>query len=122
MRMIVDRGAVESADVALVGGRDLDPPESDFIRSRGVHVGEDAVEQALAGTDAVYVAIDADGLDEEEVVAFMPVPGGIQVDAAAETLRWIAANTTVAGVGLAGFLADPVNVGPVARLCAAVGL
>jgi len=122
LRMIVDGGAVESADVALVGARELDPPETDFIRHCGVHVGENAIEQALAGADAVYVAIDADGLDEEEVVAFMPVPGGIPVAAAAESLRWIAANTTVAGVGLAGFLADPVNVGPVSRLCAAVGL
>jgi arginase len=122
LRMIVDGGAVDSADVALVGARDLDPPERDFIRERGVHVGDGAIEQALAGADAVYVAIDADGLDENEVAAFMPVPGGIPVADAAESLRWIAASATVAGVGLAGFLADPVNLEPATRLCAAVGL
>jgi arginase len=122
LRMIVDGGAVDAADVALVGARDLDPPESEFIRDGGVHAGEDAIEQALTGADAVYVAIDADGLDDEEVAAFMPVPGGISVADAAESLRWVAANTPVAGVGLAGFLADPANVEPASRLCAAMGL
>ena len=122
LRMILDGGAVDSADVALVGARDLDLPERDFIRRSGLRVGEDAIEQALDGADAVYVAIDADGLDESEVSAFMPVPGGIAVADAAESLRWIDANATVAGVGLAGFLADPVNLEPAALLCAAVGL
>jgi arginase len=122
LRMIVDGGAVDPDDVALVGARDLDPPERNFVRTSGVHAGANAIEQALDGADAVYVAVDADGLDENEVVAFMPVPGGITVADAAESLSWIAANATVAGLGLAGFLPDPVNLEPAAELCAAVGL
>ncbi|MGE5272468.1 MAG: arginase family protein [Verrucomicrobiota bacterium] len=122
LRMILDGGAVDSADVALVGARDLDPPERDFIRQSGVHAGATAIEPALEGTDAVYVAVDADGLDETEVAAFMPVTGGIPVADAADLLRRISENGTVAGVGLAGFLADPVNLEPATRLCAAVGL
>ena len=52
----------------------------------------------------------------------MPVPGGIPVADAADSLHRIAANATVAGVGLAGFLADPANLEPAVRLCAAAGL
>jgi arginase len=122
LRRILDGGAVGAADVALVGARDLDPPEREFLDQSGVRTGANAIEQALEGADAVYVAIDADGLDEDEVAAFMPVPGGIPVADAADSLHRIAANATVAGVGLAGFLADPLNLEPAVRLCAAAGL
>jgi hypothetical protein len=39
-----------------------------------------------------------------------------------DQLAWVAANATVAGAGLSGFLADSKNVDPATRLCAAVGL
>jgi arginase len=122
LRMIVDGGAVDARDVALVGARDLDPGEVDFIAASGLNTGEDAVERALAGADAVYVAIDGDGLDQGEVASWMPVPGGLSVDETADRLRRAASTATVAGAGLSGFLADPANVVPAVRLCAAVGL
>jgi arginase family enzyme len=122
LRMIVDGGAVDPRDVALVGARDLDPGERDFIRASGLHTGKHAVERALHGADAVYVAIDGDGLDPSEVASWMPVPGGLSVEAAVDQLRWIASNATVLGAGLTGFLADSANLEPVTRLCRAVGL
>jgi arginase len=120
--MILDGGVVDPADVALVGARDLDPPERDFIAASGLHVGADAIDRALEGADAVYVAIDGDGLDEREVAAWLPVPGGIPVADAERSVARLASIATVAGVGLAGFLADPVNLEPVRRLAAAAGL
>ena len=36
----------------------------------------------------------------------MPVPGGIRLDEALESLRWIAGNATVLGAGFTGFVAD----------------
>jgi arginase len=122
LRMIIDAGAVEPTDVALLGVRDLDPPEREFIRASGVHTGKHALERALNGVDCVYVAIDADGLEEGDVAAFMPVPGGIRLDDAVDTLRWIAGNATVLGAGLTGFVPDPRNTEPAARLAAALGL
>ena len=107
LRMIIDRGAVRATDVALVGARDLDPPEREFIAASGVRTGEHAVERALAEADGVYVAIDADGLDENEVASFMPVAGGLSVAEAEELLRGVAGETAVAGAGLTGFLARP---------------
>ena len=122
LRMIIDAGAVDPQDVALLGVRDLDPPERDFIRESGLHTGKHALQRALNGVDCVYVAIDADGLEEGDVAAFMPVPGGIRLDEAVETLRSIAGNATVLGAGLTGFVSDPRNVEPATRLAAALGL
>lgn len=122
LRMLLDSGAVEAGDVALVAVRDLDPPERDFIRASGVHTGKHAVDRALSRTDCVYVAIDADGLDADEVASFMPVPGGLSVAEAERLLRCIAANASVVGAGLSGLLPEPANLGPAARLCGALGL
>jgi arginase len=122
LRMILDGRAVEPDHVALLGARDLDLPEIEFIESSGLHTGDDAVVRALDGAQAVYVAIDGDGLDPDEVASWMPVPGGLSVAETVDQLAWVAANSTVAGAGLSGFLADAKNVEPVTRLCVAVGL
>jgi arginase family enzyme len=122
LRMIVDGGAVRPTDVALVGARDLDPGEVAFIEESGLHTGDGAVTGALDGTDAVYVAIDGDGLEETEVASWMPCPGGISVDDAVEQLSLVAAAKPVVGAGLSGLLRDPRNVEPATRLCAALGL
>ncbi len=122
LRMIIDSGAVDPTDVALVGARDLDPPERHFIDESGLNIGKHAVERALNGADGIYVAIDADGLDEHEVLSFMPVPGGLSVAEAEELLGRVARSATVVGAGLTGFLLEPANLEPAARLCAALGL
>jgi arginase len=122
LRMIVDSGAVDPVDVALVGARDLDPGEVEFIAASGLHTGDDAVQRALDGAAAAYVAVDGDGLDPDEIASWMPVPGGLSVAETADRLGWVGRNTAVAGAGLTGFLADPKNVEPATRLCAALGL
>jgi arginase len=121
-RMILDSGAVAAEDAVLVGARDLDPLEFDFIRDSGLHTGEQALERALSGADGVYVAIDGDGLDEREVRSFMPVPGGISVSAAEALLHEVAASSAVVGAGLTGLVPEPSNLEPAERLCAALGL
>ena len=122
LRMLIDSGAVDPEDVALVGARDLDPPERDFIRESGLHTGKHAVARALNSADGVYAAVDFDGLDEREVRAFMPVPGGIPVAEAEALLRGVARSATVVGAGLTGLVPEPTNLEPAARLCAALGL
>jgi arginase len=122
LRMIIDSGAVQPTDVALVGARNLDPPEREFIKESGLHTGKHAVERALGSVDCVYVAIDFDGLEADEVGAFMPEPGGIPVDEAEQVLRGVASNSTVVGGGLTGLVPDPRNVEVAARLTAALGL
>ena len=43
LRMILDSGAVEPEHVALVGARNLDPPEVEYIRTNDVRTSADAV-------------------------------------------------------------------------------
>ena len=76
LRMLIDSGAVDAADVALVGARNLDPPEDEFIRSSGLQFGEEGIAEALDGTDCSYVAVDVDVLEPTEMSVFMPEPGG----------------------------------------------
>jgi arginase family enzyme len=122
LRMVVDRGAVEPKHVALVAARNLDPPEVEFIERAGVQVGEGAVERALEGADAVYVAFDADAVEPGELAVFMPEPGGLTLDEAETLLRDVASRRRVAGLGFTGLVRDPANEPKLARLAAAAGL
>ena len=122
LRMLIDDGAVEADNVALVGGRALDPPELAFIERSGVHTGEGAVARALAGTDAVYVAIDCDSVEPGELEVFMPEPQGLHLDELEALLRDVAGRRRIAGAGLTGLVGAPENEEKLVRLCVALGL
>jgi arginase len=118
LRRLIDSGALKADDVALIGARNLDPPEEEFIAASGVGLGPSAVEDALAGTEGVYVAIDFDALDAGEVAPFMPEPGGLALDEVEATLRSV---RPIAGAGFSGFLPDERNVPALTRLAVALG-
>ena len=120
LRMAIDSGAVDAADVALVGARNLDPPEEEYIAAHDIGVGEDAVARVLDHTSCVYVAFDADAVTPDDVASFMPEPGGLRV-ADVERL-FIRLRGHVVGAGLTGLAPDPRNVAPLERLCTALGL
>ena len=63
-RMILDGGAVATTDVALVGARNLDPGEAEFVAENGI---DDSLDRALDGVDRVYLALDVDVLDPSEI-------------------------------------------------------
>jgi arginase family enzyme len=120
LRMAVDSGAVEPGDVALVGARNLDPPEEDFLAHSGIH--RDDVEAAVDGADAVYVALDADVVRPGELTVFMPERGGPTIAEVEELLARFSAGSRIAGAGVTGLRPHPQNVEPVTRLLAALGL
>lgn len=122
LRMLLDDGAIEAANVALVGARNLDPAEVEFIAAAGIHTGDGAVERALAGTDVVYVALDADSVEPGELAVFMPEPDGLGLVELEALLRSIAARSRVVGAGLSGLVGDPANTPELVRLCAALDL
>jgi arginase len=119
LRTIIDSGAVAAQDVALVGARNLDPPEVEFIAAAGIHDDPAAV---LERVDCVYVVIDADVFDPGELAVFMPEPGGPTLHALEEQLAQIRAAGTVVGAGLSGLAPAPDNVEKLERLTAALGL
>jgi arginase family enzyme len=121
LRRLIDSGAVRAEDVALLGARNLDPPEEQFIAASGVGVGYEAVEDALAGTVGSYAAIDFDVLDDREAAPFMPEPGGLPLSSVESQLRAALAKSPILGAGFTAFLADERNAAALARLAAAAG-
>jgi arginase len=122
LRIVLDGGTVEPRDVALVGARSLDPGEVEFIERAGIHTGGDAIERALEGADAVYVALDADSVEPGELDVFMPEPDGLSLRELEGLLRGIAGSARLAGAGLTGLVASKSNEPTLARLCGALGL
>src|SRR5581483_5603492 len=122
LRMLVDSGIVEPEDVVLVGARNLDPPEEEFIASSGLRVGPAAIGDALSDTNGAYVAFDADVLDAGEARVFMPEPGGLSVSEVGRLFAQVSAATSVLGVGVTGLAPAPDNVARLAPLWPALGL
>jgi arginase family enzyme len=118
LRMLIDGGAVDAQDVALVGARNLDPPEAQFIAAAGIH---DNVEAVLERASAVYVALDCDVFDPSELTVFMPEPGGMTIAEVEKLLGAIRDRGALAGAGLTGLAPDPANVEKLERLCTALG-
>jgi arginase len=117
-RMLLDAGVVVPEDAALVGARNLDPPEVEFMAAHGI---DESLDRALVGVEATYVALDFDVLDPEEADVFMPEPDGMSVSALEGLLGEVAGRTTMAGIGVTGFLATERNAALASRLLAAAG-
>jgi arginase len=119
LRMAIDRGAVDPHDVALWGARNLDPPEVEFISATGI--GDDP-EAVLTAADGVYVALDCDVFDPDELAVFMPEPDGPSLADVERLLIRVRESGKLAGAGLTGLAPDPANVEKLERLTTALGL
>jgi arginase len=119
LRMLLDDGVVAAEDVALVGARNLDPPEEEFLAATGV---DDSLERALDGIDAVYVALDLDVLDPAEAAMWMPEPEGPSVEEIETVLREVVSKAQLAGIGITGHVKDERNLPVIGRLLAAAGI
>jgi arginase len=122
LRMLLDSGAVAAEDVALVGARNLDPPEEEFIAASGLHVGEAGIDRALEAAACTYVALDVDVLEPSEMSVFMPEPGGLSSAEVERILRDVVGRTKVLGAGFTGLTFEPANVEPLKRFAAALAL
>ena len=122
LRMLLDSGSVEAADVLLLGARNLDPPEREFIASVGLATDRTDLERVLEGTEGVYVALDCDVFEPDGIRSFMPEPGGVTLEQTKQLFRAIRERAPVLGVGLSGLAAEPSNVEPLTRLLAALGI
>jgi arginase family enzyme len=122
LRMILDSGAVEPQDTILLGARNLDPPEREYVASIGLRTDAAELDQALEGTEGAYVALDVDSLEPGEIQPFMPEPGGLTLVEVERLLRRVRERTSVLGAGFSGLAAEPANVEPLTRLAAALSL
>ena len=113
-RMLLDAGVVSAADAALVGARSLDPPELEYLEQTGI---DDSLDRALDGADAIYVALDLDVLDPSDVDVLVPEPNGPSPDSIERLLGDLAGRTTIAGIGVTGFLDTERNAALASRGC-----
>jgi arginase len=113
LRMLIDGGDVRPEDVTLLGARNLDPPEVDFIAEAGVR------QELRQLPDHLYVAVDGDVIDPPDADVFMPEPDGIPLERLEVLLAGLPA---VAGAGLTGFARSERNEAALARLGHALGL
>jgi arginase family enzyme len=118
LRMLLDRGTIHAEDVVLWGARNLDPPEEEFIATAGI--GDDP-SVLLDRADAIYVALDCDVLDPDELAVFMPEPDGPSLGDVEHLLERVRSSGKLVGVGFTGLAPDPANVEKVERLAAALG-
>jgi arginase len=113
LRMLIDAGDVAPGDVILLGARNLDPPEIDFISEAGIRQGLGEL------PDHVYVALDCDVVEPGDLDVFMPEPDGIPLDRLEALLASI---PRPAGGGFTGLVASARNEQALERLGHALGL
>jgi len=113
LRMLIDGGDVAPEDVILLGARNLDPPEVEFIAEAGIR-------QELGDLPGrVYVALDLDVIRPGDLDVFMPEPGGPTLPELEATLASI---PRPVGAGFTGGLATERNERALPRLGHALGL
>ena len=113
------RAACARDDVALVGARDLDPPEVDYVAEHGI---DDDLGAGARRCDAAYVALDVDVLEPGAgpvLHARARRPDGRA--RSRRSSRTSHARTHVAGLGITG-LAPGADPRILARFAAAAGL
>jgi arginase len=113
LRMLIDAGDVAPEDVILLGARNLDPPEVEFIAAAGIR-------QELGNLpERVYVALDLDVIRPGDLDVFMPEPGGPRLG---ELEHLLASLPTPVGAGFTGGLRSERNEALLPPLGAALGL
>jgi Arginase family len=113
LRMLIDAGDVAPADVTLIGARNLDPPEEDFIAASGIRT------ELAELPERIYVALDCDAVDPPGLDVFMPEPEGIAID---DLELLLASLPRPLGAGFSGLVPSERNSRELTRLGHALGL
>ena len=122
LRMLIDDGAVDAGNVALVGARALDPPEVEFIERAACTPATGPSSVRSPGRTPSTSRSTATRSSPGSSTVFFPEPGGLGLDELEALLREVASRRRVAGAGLTGLVGAPENEAKLARLCAALGL
>jgi arginase family enzyme len=129
LRRAIDVSGIPPERVVIVGGRDYDPEELDFIRSHGVTlVGArelaadpgaalNRIRDKLAGSD-VHVSFDIDALDPAFAPGTeIPSAGGLTTRQALDVLHTVAGSSHLVGLDLVE-LSPPFDNGNISALAA----
>jgi arginase len=108
-RMVLDGGHAAPGDCALLGARNLDPAEDEYIADTALATSADALQRVLDGTAGTYIAFDCDVLEPSQIDCFMPEPGGPSLDECVGLVAAVARLQPVLGIGLTGLVASTAN-------------
>jgi arginase len=99
--------ALDPAEIALIGSRDLDPPEESYIRERGIACIGGAEAAVLdPGDRPLYIHLDLDVLDPGEYPNVKcPTAKGLGIGEVAEIIRGLAKRGRIAGMSIVENLA-----------------
>ena len=105
----LDAGFVDPARVVLAGARDFDTEERKLVDASGMKLIEgraliDELPGALDG-DPLFIHLDLDVLDEEELPVSFPTPGGIEIAELRQVLARVAEGREVVGFEVTNFQA-----------------
>jgi arginase len=109
---LVPARPLDASNVVLVGARELDPPEDDFLATSGIPLldaGSVTAEKLVAavkktGATRVYLHIDLDVLDPAEFEGLdSPVPFGLTAATLVELIRALRGEFELAGAGITEF-------------------
>ncbi len=117
------RTPINPKDIVMVGLRDVDPLEQQLLDEHEVEqidvepeLVKDAVERLAQHVDAIYVHVDWDVLDPNDIpTASLPVPNGPTLDELARVVSAAIQNPKVVMLGYAAFNADKDKDRVVAR-------
>ena len=121
LRALIDDGIVDAADVLLLGVRDLDDAEAEFINAHamrrvstdevGVAVAERAAAAREAGHEPVlYVHVDLDVLDSAVFTGVgFPAPFGLDLASLTQAVSDARAALVLTGAGLTEYAPATVN-------------
>ncbi len=105
--LVPDRA--DSSKVVLAGVRDLDPPEREALEAGPLTViGASPVETLVAVSNAldrspVYVHLDLDVIDPEEMPAQFPAPDGLRAEKLFDVLEAVAETSELVGLEVTCF-------------------
>jgi arginase len=109
---------LDEEQIAIFGARDLDPPEREMLEKSKVHlytmdkvreIGpenamKEATEKLLRASRRIYVHIDIDVLDPDEIGATqLPVPGGLRLTECSNALRIVTQSEKLCGLAVMVF-------------------
>jgi arginase len=116
---LVPARPIKPANVVLVGARELDPPEDDYLAetkiplldAEGVTPKKLVAAVRKTGASRVYLHIDLDVLDPSEFEGLdSPVPFGLSAASLVELIRAVRAEFELAGAGITEFApSSPAN-------------